>query len=556
MAEAILQTPAPGPTAERPSPTRPFQPTGDEAIPPKPRLIGVEDDKRRGEPATKASESADSLTSEANPAGRNEPGRELDEPDRNRPDQPHQNEPGRELDRDETEQRGVRLLIGAALALLVVAVGGGLVIARLAPADGGTPSPVMEVASSRGVSELPGLAVTYPISGTASLVPVSAAAAARELTTGMSSTPVTEVGSDRGEDGTGRRPLSTDPEGVRVGGELSFTDGRLTGVIDLPGASEELVRLRLSLVAEGRLLVSQEMMLPGGEDGSALALFWNGSDAATLPGSLTTAGDRISLDWDLRGQPAPTDWSGTDEEAARLILTVDSGPRPGTDAAFLRYQEDLGLLALGQSPNAAESSPTVEPVGNHRASSFAAADLDPETVECVLSTTTAEQEEAARFQREGLVTIALPCLLNTHFADSPTGVAATDGLAGFVPEPAAAVQCIAARLGGQLSTVDEYRAITSSDYTTWTPHVTDSYASVLEACVKLRPFYLDQFAQFDFQRSTCPTEMTDYVLTSYSWKVFITEGMLDTNPILRDESRAAFNRFVNDGYESIDCFVV
>ena len=140
------------------------------------------------------------------------------------------------------------------------------------------------------------------------------------------------------------------------------------------------------------------------------------------------------------------------------------------------------------------------------------------------------------------------------FIASNTGNAAAAGLTAFSNQPDEALDCVAHQMVSAAAPEQLDVALTTADYRAWPPALVELYAAALGECAPLRPFYQARFGAFEFRRDSCVTDMTDYVLNTYSWSVFIAEGILDSDPVLRQQRQAIFDQFVNQGYAATECF--
>ena len=115
-----------------------------------------------------------------------------------------------------------------------------------------------------------------------------------------------------------------------------------------------------------------------------------------------------------------------------------------------------------------------------------------------------------------------------------------------------AVECMEQNTVGGFT--DEERTIIweNPNASTWPPGLGEKFAAVLEECIPLEPYYLNQFSMFSWQDNACIRIMTDYVLAAYSWAEFIVKGVLDEKQ--RPALQAEFDTYVGNGYAAKGCF--
>ena len=138
------------------------------------------------------------------------------------------------------------------------------------------------------------------------------------------------------------------------------------------------------------------------------------------------------------------------------------------------------------------------------------------------------------------------------FADGPTAEAVRDIAPDYDADGDGAVECIEQNTVGGF-TDEELRIIAENpNAATWPPGLGEKFAAVLEECIPLEPFYLAQFSMFSWQDNACIGIMTDYVLTAYSWAIFIVRGVLDEKE--RPALQAEFDLYVSNGYAAKNCY--
>ncbi len=136
--------------------------------------------------------------------------------------------------------------------------------------------------------------------------------------------------------------------------------------------------------------------------------------------------------------------------------------------------------------------------------------------------------------------------------DSETGAAIRRLAPNYGADGDGAVECMEQNTVGGFT--DEELAIIreNPNAATWPPGLPEKFAAVLEECIPLEPFYLAQFGSFTFEDPACPRIMTDLVLDSWSWAIFIRKGILDADESIKLE--AEFDAFVSNGYAANKCF--
>ena len=138
------------------------------------------------------------------------------------------------------------------------------------------------------------------------------------------------------------------------------------------------------------------------------------------------------------------------------------------------------------------------------------------------------------------------------FSDGPTAEAIRDIAPNYDTDGDGAVECIEQNTVGGF-TEEELRIIYENpNASTWPPGLGEKFAAVLEECIPLEPYYLAQFSMFSWQDASCIRIMTDYVLSAYSWAVFIVKGVLDDDQ--RPALQAEFDLYVSNGYAAKNCF--
>ena len=117
----------------------------------------------------------------------------------------------------------------------------------------------------------------------------------------------------------------------------------------------------------------------------------------------------------------------------------------------------------------------------------------------------------------------------------------------------AAVNCIEQNVVGGFT--DEELQIIHDDptATSWPPGLGEKYATVLEECIPLEPWYLDAFSRYSWIDNSCIQTMTTWVLTRYDWVKFIQDGVMG-NTEQREKLQKEFDAYVGQGYEAKQCY--
>ncbi|MGI9666263.1 MAG: hypothetical protein ACR2N2_04060 [Acidimicrobiia bacterium] len=138
------------------------------------------------------------------------------------------------------------------------------------------------------------------------------------------------------------------------------------------------------------------------------------------------------------------------------------------------------------------------------------------------------------------------------FGDSATAAALKNIAPAYGADGDTAVSCIDSNVAGGF-TDEELRIIHDDpNAATWPPGLAEKFASVLETCIPLEPFYKMQFGAFQFENAACVDIMTSYVLAAYSWTVFLLKGILDADQYAK--LQAEFDAYVGAGYAANNCF--